>query len=429
MALSVVGANHRTAPIEVRERFHVDPEDLATVLARLRRRDGIRECALLSTCNRSELYLCAEETDQAERAATEVLARHAAMDPAEASGYLYVRHGLAAAEHLLAVTAGLDSLVVGEPQIQGQVREAYRAARENGEELVGPILHRLFQTALSAGGEARARTRIDEGVASVPSAAVQVATKVFGSLEGRRAAVVGAGEMGEMTLGAFLDRGIEEVLLTSRTVERAEATADRSGARAIAYGDLWDRLDQLNILVTSTSAPHPVVTTEKMEPVSTGRGEPLVVIDIAVPRDVEPEVGDLPGVFLYNIDDLQRVVRATEQARSAEREEAERLLRRRVEDFWGWYLAREAVPLIRAVRDRAERIRAREMEQALEGLEELDQEARDELHRASRLALKKVLHAPTVGLRELAADEGSRELLEVARRLFDVDPDETGSEP
>lgn len=424
MALSVVGANHRTAPIEVRERFHVDPEDLPGVLDRVRSRAGVRECILLSTCNRSEFYLHVEEPEQAERAARDVLARHAAMDPEVTSDHLYARHGRPSAEHLLEVVAGLDSLVVGEPQIQGQVKEAYDAAREAGGDFVGPILHRLFQTALSAGGEVRARTRIDEGAASVPSAAVQLASKVFGSLEARSAAVVGAGEMGEMTLGAFRDRGVEEVLVASRTVERAEATAARAGARPIPYDSVWERLAELDILVTSTSAPHPVVTVERMEAVSRDRGEPLVVIDIAVPRDVEPSVGDLPGVFLYNIDDLQRVVRATEEARSAEREQAERLLRERAEDFWSWHLAREAVPLIRAVRERAERIRAREMEEALDGLEGLSEEERDELHRASRLALKKILHAPTVGLRRLAAEPEGTDLLEVAHRLFDVDPEE-----
>lgn len=424
MTLSVVGANHRTAPIEVRERFHVDEDDLGSVLARVRDRDGVRECVLLSTCNRSELYLHAEDTRAAERAALEVLSRHAAMDADEAEAYFYARHGRPAAEHLLAVVAGLDSMVVGEPQIQGQVSDAYEAARGEGVECVGPVLHRLFQTALAAGGEVRARTRIAEGAASVPSAAVQLASKVFGSLEGLRATVVGAGEMGQDTLTAFLDRGVEEALVASRTVDRAEETASRTGARAVPYEEVWERLVDIDLLVTSTSAPHPVVTVDRLRRLRPDRDEPLVVIDIAVPRDVEPAVGDLPGVFLYNIDDLQRVVRATEEARKAERGEAERLLEETAADFWRWYRAREAVPLIRAVRSRAERVRERELEAALDAVDGLDEEDRERIHRASRLALKKVLHAPTVGLRELAADGEGEELLEAARRLFDLPPEE-----
>ncbi len=427
MTLSVVGANHRTAPIEVRERFHVDEEDLEAVLGRLRGRGGVKECVVLSTCNRSEVYLHAEGREVAERAAVEALSRHAAMDPGETGDYFYARHGRSAAEHLLAVVSGLDSMVVGEPQIQGQVSDAYEAARAEEPEPVGPVLHRLFQTALAAGGDVRARTRIARGAASVPSAAVQLASKVFGSLDGLRAAVVGAGEMGKATLAAFRDRGVEETLVASRTVDRAEATARRSGARAVAYEDVWGRLDRLDLLVTSTSAPHPVVTVDRIRELRDAGDEPLVVIDIAVPRDVEPAVGDLPDVFLYNIDDLQRVVEATEEARDAERERAERLLREDAEAFWRWYRAREAVPLIRAIRSRAERIREREMREALDGIEGLDEEEREGIHRASRLALKKVLHAPTVGLRELAAREEGSDLLDVARRLFDVDaPDADG---
>ena len=426
--LSVVGANHRTAPIEVRERFHVEPGELGSFLERVHDRRGVRECVLLSTCNRSELYLHVDQASTAERATREALSRYAAMDPGDLAPHLYARHGRPAAEHLLTVVSGLDSMVVGEPQIQGQVSGAYQAAREADPGLVGPVLHRLFQTALSAGGEVRARTRIAEGAASVPSAAVQLASKVFGSLEGLRAAVVGAGEMGEATLSAFLDRGVEEALVASRTVDRAEATARRTGARSIAYGDVWGRLPAIDLLVTSTSAPHPVVTVDRLHELRGEREDPLVMIDIAVPRDVEPAVGDLPGVFLYNIDDLQRVVRATEEARSAEREEAERLLSDSAGEFWRWFQAREAVPLIRAIRSRAERVREREMEDALDGIEGLDEEDRDRIHRASRLALKKVLHEPTVGLRELAAREEGEELLEVARELFGLEPEEGGED-
>lgn len=421
MDLLVVGASHRTAAIEVRERLFVSREAAAPFLERLTGHDAVDECVVLSTCNRTELFLCAEPGHAAVRHATETLAEHAGLPPGEVEQHLYRLAGGEAVSHLLRVVAGLDSLVIGEPQIQGQVRDAYEAARAAAPDNVGPVLHRLFQTALSAGGEVRDRTRIAEGAASVPAAAVRLAGKVFGSLEGRRAAVIGAGEMGEMTLSAFLDRGIEEARVASRTLERARRTAEKVGAGSVAYQNLLESLDAIDILVTSTSAPHPILTAEHVERARRSRPDPLVIVDIAVPRDVEPAVGDLPGVFLYNIDDLQRVVRSTEEDRGAERGEAEVLLEESRRSFWRWYLGREAVPLIRRIREEAERVREREIEEALAGMEELSEEQRAEIHRASRLALKKVLHAPTVGLRRLAARDDGERLLEAARRLFDAE--------
>lgn len=428
MTLALVGTSHHTAPIEVRERFHVAEGAVRDFLAGVRRRPEVRECVVLSTCNRSELYLTAGDRDAAEAAARDALAEHAGMSPDEASPHLYERQGREAALHLLRVTSGLDSLVVGEPEIQGQVGDAYEAAREADPANVGPVLHRLFQAALAAGGEARARTRLAEGAASVPSAAVQLVRKVFGELEGRRALVVGAGAMGRRTLGALLDRGFVEVLVASRTVERAEATADRTGARPVPYQSVWERLEGTDVLVTSTAAPHPVVTVEQMRELRSERSSSLVIVDIAVPRDVEPGVGDLPGVFLYNIDDLQRVVEITEANRSEERDVASAILERSADDFWRWYQAREAVPLIREVRERAERVRRRELDEALRGIHGLSDEEREAIHRASRLALKKVLHRPTVGLRRLAVEENGAEWLELARRLFGLDEELEGEE-
>lgn len=428
MTLALVGVSHHTAPIEVRERFHVAEPSVRSFLADVGRSPEVRECVVLSTCNRSELYLGAGDRERAETAGRNALAGHAGLSPGDASPYIYVREGREAAVHLLRVASGLDSLVVGEPEIQGQVGDAYESAREADPENVGPVLHRLFQAALSAGGEVRARTRLGEGAASVPSAAVQLVQKVFGDLEGRRALVVGAGEMGRATLGALLDRGFEEVLVASRTVERAEATADRTGAHPVPYQSVWERLEDTDVLVSSTAAPHPVVTVERMRAFRPQRSSSLVVVDIAVPRDVEPGVGDLPGVFLYNIDDLQRVVETTEESRGGEREAAAAILEESAEDFWRWFRAREAVPLIREVRERAERVRLRELEEALRGIDGLTEEERAAIHRASRLVLKKVLHQPTVGLRKLAAEERDTRWMDVARRLFGLDEPIDGEE-
>lgn len=427
MELLVVGASHRTAAIEVRERLFVSREAAEPFLERLRGHEAVDEAVVLSTCNRTELFLLAGDPEEAYGHATGVLAEHAGLPPIEVEPRIYRLEGREGVAHLMRVVAGLDSLVVGEPQIQGQVRQAYETARSAGGH-VGPVLHRLFQTALSAGGEVRDRTGISEGAGSVPAAAVQLAAKVFGTLEGRRAAVIGAGEMGELTLRAFVERGIEEVSVASRTLDRAREAADRVGAGTVEYGRLLEELSTLDIVVTSTSAPHPVLTVEQVERVRRERPDALVVVDIAVPRDVEAGVGDLPGVFLYNIDDLQRVVRTTERDRVAESEDAEALLQEAQRSFWRWYGGREAVPLIRRIREEAERVREREMEAALAGVEGLSDEEEAEIHRASRLALRKVLHAPTVGLRRLAARGDGQELLEAARRLFDAGDERAGED-
>lgn len=426
MTVWVVGASHRTAPIGVRERLHVAEGERDGFLGDLLSREQVREAVVLSTCNRSEIYLRAGGESDVPRIAAEAFAEHAGVPVDRVDPHLEARTGRATAVHLFRVAAGLDSMVVGEPQIQGQVARAYRAARDSDEDAVGAVLHRLFQTALSAGGEVRAATGISEGAASVPSAAVRLARKVFGDLGGRRAVVVGAGEMGRLTLTALLDRGVEDAAVASRTVERAEEAAEATGARAVAYGDVWALLDRADVLVTSTSAPHPVVTVDRMRELRRGAREPVVVIDIAVPRDVEPEVEEIPDVFLYNVDDLQRVVEATERSRGRESTSAEELARARAGDFWRWYRAREAVPLIRGIRERAEAIREREISEALSELDGLSEEQRTRIHRASRLVLKKILHAPTVGLRRLAVEEEDRQLLELANRLFDVEPEAPG---
>ncbi len=420
MELLLVGVSHRTAAIDVRERFFVSEEAAPPFLERLRGRGSVRECVVLSTCNRTELYLCAAAAERAARDATAVLAEHAGLPELEVEPHLYRRDGRAAVGHLFRVVAGLDSLVIGEPQIQGQVRDAYQTARNADPELVGPVLHRLFQTALSAGGEVRDRTRIAEGAASVPAAAVQLATKVFGALERRRAAFVGAGVMGELTLCALLEHGVREAAVASRSTDRARRAAERVGADVVfSYEELLEGLGELDILITSTAAPHPILTVERASRMRRERPDPLVVVDIAVPRDVEAGVGDLPGIFLYNIDDLQRVVRSTERERGTERSEAEELLERNERVYWRWYRGREAVPLIRHIREEAERIRRRQIDEALADVEGLTEEEAERIHRASRLALRKVLHRPTVGLRRLAAREDGEELLEAARRLFD----------
>ena len=421
MPIAVSGVNHRTAPIDARERFHVAGRARDVAVGRLREGSAVEECVVLSTCNRTEYYFYAPGAGKGvEEAVVRTMAWTAGLSAGEAAEYIYFRREYDMVVHLYRVVSGLDSLVIGEPQIQGQVRDAYEEAREGSGGDVGPVLHRLFQSAQATGGQVRSGTRISEGAASVPSAAVELAGKVFGSLEGRTAMVLGAGKMGEITLRCLRDEGVEGILVASRTLERACEVSRRVGGTAIPYPEFWDRLAEVDVIVTSTSAPHPIVTAERLRGARRGGG-PLVVLDIALPRNVEPRAGELQNVFLYNIDDLQRVVEQAEEARAEELPSAEEIVQEHARRFWRWYRARQAVPVIRGMREHAERVRRREIETALARMEGLSEADRERIHMATRTALNKILHGPTTALREMAQEEEGLELLEAARRLFPVD--------
>lgn len=417
MTLRVVGVSHRTAPIHVRERFHFSGEEVEPVLDRLAGGTAVDECVVLSTCNRTEFYLYGGG-EAASDAAEAAMAEHAGLEPSAALEYLYRREGRGSVEHLFRVASGLDSLVVGEAEIQGQVGDAYREAKERVPESVGPILHRLFQRALAVGGRVRDATGVAEGTASVPSAAVHLAEKVFGSLEGRKTMVLGAGEMGRLTVRALSDRGARAPVVASRSLGTARDLARETDGRPVSLGEHEPYLSEVDLLVTCTGSRGPLIGARELRERRRGVGRPLVILDIAVPRDVEAAAGELELVFLYNVDDLQQVVASAEEARREELPTAERLIGRGVEDFWGWYQEREAVPLIRKLRSRAERIREREIEEALSTLDSLTEEEKERVRAASRLVLRQVLHDPTVGLRELAARRNGTEYLEVARELL-----------
>ncbi len=419
MSLGIVGLSHRTAPIEVRERFHLEGERLDAAVRRLMEGNALGECVVLSTCNRTEAYFTGPEPRRAERRVVRAMSRTAGFEPEKAATHLFRHRDRAAVSHLYRVAAGLDSLVLGEHEIQGQVGDAYRRAR-SVDESVGPVLHRLFQSALSAGGRVRAATDVGRGAASVPSAAVELAEKVLGSLGARRVLVVGTGDMGALALRCLLDAGVRRPLIASRSRERARALAAEMGGEALTPEEVWSRLDEVDVLLASTASTRPFLTADRIR--RARRPErALVLLDIAVPRNVEASAGDLPGVFLYNIDDLQRVVEAAHRARAGERPTAEAILDEEAERFWAWYRARRAAPLIRRMRERAEATRRHEIERALREVGGLSEADRERIHMASRLALNKILHGPTTALRHMARQEDGDRLLEAASRLLGLD--------
>ncbi len=422
MGITVVGVNHRTAPVELRERLYWPLAETSAVLQRIGAAGT--DAVLLSTCNRTEFYLAqgaAQTLELIWDLAAERLGQP--IDP-----YTYVAHDREAVGHLFRVAAGLDSLVLGESQIQGQVREAWEASRRHA----GPLLSRLFQDALHAGGRVRAETGLGTGAASVPLASVELARKIFGDLSGRRALVLGSGDMAELAMGCLVSEGVRSVMVAHRQLDRAAQVAERLGGRALEFADAWPLFGEVDLVVSSTAAPHAIVTPERVaEHVARRAGRPLCVLDIAVPRDVDPAVGALDNVFLYDIDDLQGVVAAGIGSRKREIPAAERIIDQEVAVCWKWYAGRGAVDAIRALRDRAEALRAAEVEHALRKLRHLDPADQERVVHLTRALMNKLLHQPTVRLRESAGNGAEGRLAEAARELFGLDegPGDAGEAP
>ena len=413
--IAVVGVNHRTAPLEVRERFahaaHEIPRSLERVLGA-----GAAGGVLLSTCNRTEFYL--NDPSEAAGHAIWALLSERLGDGREASMYGYTTRDRDAVRHLYRVSAGLDSMILGESQIQGQVRQAWETSRAQA----GPVLHRLFQTALLVGSRVRSETALGVGAASAPSAAVALASKIFGSLAGRVAVILGAGDVAELAAACLVDEGVAVTLVANRTYERAKVVAEQLGTRAATLDEVWDQFSTVDIVLCSTAAPHAVVTWERVaDPIRRRGGRPLCVLDLAVPRDVEPAVGQLEHVFLYDIDDLQAVAAQGADERRAVVPAAERIVDEELEQFWGWYDALKVVPVIKEFRDRLEAVRAAELARALRQLEHLGPEDRAKVEQLTQALLNKFLHPPTVALKEAAGAGRAYALLDALRRLFGLE--------
>jgi glutamyl-tRNA reductase len=392
MSLTLVGISHHVAPVEVRERVALEPGDAAAVARRL----GDAVC--LSTCNRTELYL-AGDSDEAALATLEEIAGSSLQAVA------YRLHDEAAAAHLFRVSAGLDSLVPGESEILGQVKAAYEAASP------GPLLDKVFRQALQVGKRVRTETAIGESPASVPSAAAALAQQVFGDLAGRRVMLVGAGRMGELAASNLATRGATIAYVANRSLEAAERVAATFGATPMSLDGLAERLGDVDVVLSSTGAPDHMINARD---IPTKRRNPLFLIDIAVPRDVDPGVQQLDGCFLYDIDDLEAVVAETLTSRRREAEQAERLVAEEAARFGAWQLSLDAVPVITALRAHAEELRAEELER----LGTLDPEQRELVERATGQLLNKLLHLPTVRLKDAAGEPEGALLADSVRRLF-----------
>jgi glutamyl-tRNA reductase len=414
MAVIVVGVSHQGAPLDVRERLAFSSREAVPALHALREATGAQEGVLLSTCNRTELYLVEGEAE-ASPAAWALLSERLGAD---ASPYGYVRRDREAATHLFRVASGIESMMVGEAQIHGQVRDAWERSRPAS----GAVLNRLFQRALLTGGRVRSETKLGHGAMSVSSAAVQLSKKIFGSLKGRRAMVLGAGEMAELALESLRQEGVQASVVANRTYDRAVVLAEQYGATAVHYDEAWASLGDVDVLLCSTASPRPVVNVDNVRDSIARRGDrPLCILDIALPRDVEPDVGKLANVYLYDLDDLQAVVSASLARRQGELPAAEALIAEEVESFWQWVAGLAAVPVLTQLRSEVNRVRERELELALRRLEDLTPEQRAIVKQFAQSLTNKFLHEPSIRLRAAAANGRGLGVVDAARYLFGLD--------
>jgi glutamyl-tRNA reductase len=396
----LAGVSHHRAPVEVREHAALSLEQAAELARRLAGADG--EAVCLSTCNRTEVYFAAPD-DRID------------LGP-EVQPYLYRLSDEAAAVHLFRVAAGLDSMVPGEGEILGQVRGAYEAG------VSGPLLDRLFRQALHVGKKVRTQTAIAEAPASVSSAAAALAQQVFGELDGREILVIGAGKVSEQAARSLLSRGARIAWVANRSVDRAAELVERFGGQALPLDGVQDELVRADVVVSSTSAPGFVLTRAQVERALRGRkGRPLFLIDLAVPRDLEPSIHELDGCYLYDIDDLQAVVAETMVARRSEAERGEALVLEEAHAFRAWQASLDVVPAIASLRARAEEIRERELEKARGRLSERELKA---VESVTSSMLNKLLHLPTVRMKEAAAASDGLVYADAVRHLFGLGEEE-----
>jgi glutamyl-tRNA reductase len=423
--LLAIGVSHKTAPLELRERAALTEGRAAGVLAELVAAEGVQEAAAISTCNRTELYLYAGDPVAAESLALATLAREADIRPTELVGHLYSMRGADAAHQIFRVTAGLDSMIIGEAEIQGQVKRAYELALVEGA--TGPILNRLFRGALAAGKRARSETAVSEGALSVPQVAVELAQRTLGDLGSRRVLVVGAGETAELTARALAARGVEAVFIANRRYDRAIGLAQRFGGRAVRFEELPEQMAEADIVAASTSSPHNIVEHEALAEVMNERSDrPLLLIDLAVPRDIHPSCREIGGVTLYDMDDLQALVERNVSGREAESRRADGVLRSEIARFERWLATQDVAPTIAALRSRGDEVVERvlaENESRWEGLTGAD---RERMEMMARAIASRILHEPTLRLRRSADDEDSYAKIAALRDLFGLDPE---SEP
>ena len=421
MALFVAGLNHRTAPVELRETLAVEEDKLRELLRDVQDAGVFDEVVVISTCNRVEIYGVADVPGEARSVAFRRLCRNRGLDPAAVEPLLYTHLDAEAVQHVFRVSASLDSMLIGEPQILGQVKDAFALAQSC--QTVGPTLHTLFTQAFAVAKRVRTETEIGRHAVSVSFAAVELARKIFAGLAGKAVLVVGAGEMSELAARHLVEQGAFPIYVTNRTLARAQELARALAGTAVPFDELPTALASVDIVITSTGASEPVISRAMVERATHGRrNRPLFFIDIAVPRDVEASADTLDDVYCYDIDDLKQVVDANLRERAREAQRAEALVEREVAKFRARLADVEVIPTIVSLRERLEGIRSGEVQKALARLPDASPETRAALEALSTSIVNKILHAPITKLRQSSRAGAGRSWTELVHELFGLRP-------
>ena len=420
MKLLVTGVNHRTAPVEVRERLSFDAHSLGPAVADLKRRPGIFEGLILSTCNRVEIAVSAEETTEAAREVHDFLTRTQRIEPAWILPYLYRYEDREAIRHLFRVAASLDSMVVGEPQILGQLKAAYAAAKVGGA--LNGVLDTVLTRAFAVAKRVRSETAIGQSAVSISYVAVELARQIFGRLNERVVLMVGAGKMSELAARHLRRAGATQIFVTNRSHDRAVRLAEAFQGRTVPYDRFKEELPRADIVITSSGAPHYILgKAEVRRAVEARRNRPVFLIDIAVPRNIDPEVNQLENVFLYDIDDLQKVVDENLKARQQEAEGAEGIITEEVDRMVSRLRSREAKPTIIELQHQLETVRTAELERLAGKLASLTPDQREAVEAVTRGLINKIAHGPIAELRRQASEPDGLQSIEIIRRIFRLD--------
>ncbi len=414
-----LGVSHKTAPVALRERLAFTEREAVDFARAATEQPAVHEAVVICTCNRTEVYLVVGDAVAAETAVLGMLAQRTGIRPTELAGVIYSPRNCDAARQLYRVTSGLESMILGEAEIQGQVKRAYEAALAAGA--TGPTINRLFNAALTTGKRVRSETAIGATRVSVPSVAVDLARTVLGDLAERHVVIIGAGETSELTARALAEQGVRTVFVANRHADRARSIADRFGGRVVRLDDLPEQLQLADIVLSSTASPHAIVGHDELELVTRSReGRPLLLIDIAVPRDVDPRCGSLDGVTLYDIDDLQAAVARNLDLRQDQAPEAEEIVEDEIRRFARWLGQADSRPTIAALHERAQSIVEQVLAENGGRWESASERDVARIEAVARAVASRLLHEPTIRLRG-AADDRSHSTLQVARELFGLD--------
>ncbi len=421
MDIIILGINHKTAPVEIREKLAFTAKQLEEAFIYLKSDLNLRECVILSTCNRTEFYAVTSEASKGREAVLSMINELKGIAPGELENCLFFYNCREAVAHLFAVTAGLDSMILGETQIIGQVREAYEKADTAG--IIGKVLHALFRQALTCGKRVQTETEINQNAASVSYAAVELAKKIFGRLTNKSVLIIGAGEMSELTLRHVYDQGATDVYVSNRTRERAEKLASCFGGKTWDYDNREECLEKVDIVISSTGAPHFIIKKAEMVRIMRSRkNKPLFMIDIAVPRDFDPEINDINNVYLYDIDDLQGVVASNMKDREKEGRRAEIIVEEETAEFQIWFKTLDVVPLITALRKKAESIRQTELNNSLSSkLGQLDKKQQKAVDNLTKAIINRILREPVLRIKEFAVENKSEAYVASLCQLFDLE--------